>query len=67
MEGNLGKKPASGHAHSNYARKIVNDLAIGKINVKNDEAALTTVCKVNSKRTVKLSKSTSIFFLRWCI
>ena len=32
MEGNLGKKPASGHAHSNYARKIVNDLAIGKIN-----------------------------------
>ena len=63
MEGNLGKKPASGYAHSNYARKIANDLAIGKINVKNDEAALTTVCRVNTKQTVKLSKTTSIFFL----
>ena len=62
MEGNMGKKPASGYAHSNYARKIVNGLAIAKINVKNDESALTTICKVDTKKTVKLSKSTSIFF-----
>ena len=62
MEGNLGKKPAPGYAHSSYARKIVNDLAIAKINVKNDESALTAVCKVDLKKTIKLSKSTSIFF-----
>jgi len=28
LEGNLGRAPARGHAHSTFARKIVSDLAI---------------------------------------
>lgn len=28
LEGNMGRSPAQGYAHSTYARRIVNDLAI---------------------------------------
>lgn len=30
LEGNMTGPPAKGHLHSNYAKKIVNDLAIAR-------------------------------------
>jgi cytochrome b involved in lipid metabolism len=30
LEGNMGARPASGYRHSNFARKIVNQLVVGQ-------------------------------------
>ena len=44
MEGNLRGKPVAGHAHSNYARLIVNDLIVG--HYQKDIVAQSTICKI---------------------
>ena len=60
MEGNMRGKPVPGHAHSNYARMIVNDLIIGTY--QKDIIAQSTICNIKHDKTVELNNTTSIFF-----
>lgn len=59
LEGNLGGRPAQGHKHSNYARKIVNQLIIAQIDKQ--VIVQSTMCKV--KRTNKVNETTAVLEL----
>ena len=52
FEGNIGrsKNPPAGHLHSNYARKIVNQLCIGRLEASEEggQVAVPRVCKVSA-------------------
>lgn len=44
LEGNLGPRPAAGHKHTNYARKIVNQLIVAQLDRK--VTVQGTICTV---------------------
>lgn len=62
FEDNLGANPAGGNRHSNYARIIVNDIAIATYEA-NIETPITKV-KVVEKLNSEISKHVSTFFLK---
>jgi hypothetical protein len=55
LEGNL-TGIQNGHVHSNYARKIVNDLIAAQLNRK--EPIQSTICTVDKKHTVNSTTMT---------
>jgi len=62
LDGNLGvRMPAPGHIHTNFARKVANDLIIATISQRFE--AKTEICKVIRKKTRDVNSSTSTFVL----
>lgn len=62
MEDNLGPKPGQGYCHSNYARIVVNDIAIATYEPELDCPA--TICTLEDKFTVAHNKNTSTLFFK---
>ncbi len=60
LENNLGSKPGEGYRHSNYARYIVNSIAIATYEA---ESPVTKV-KLEQKLSYPINKSTAILFFR---
>ena len=55
LEGNLGASPAKGYAHSSYAKRIVNDLAIARYQPRVECAS--TVCRVRQDLCAEVAPS----------
>lgn len=62
MEDNLGPKPGQGYRHSNYARIIVNNLAIATYEAEL-ECPITKV-KLEEKLKNAINKSTATLFFK---
>jgi cytochrome b involved in lipid metabolism len=62
LEGNLGPNPVQGHKHSNYARKIVNQLAIATF--EKQTTVQETVMNVMRPLTHRLTGDTCIIHLQ---
>jgi hypothetical protein len=63
MEGNINTRiPAAGHKHSNYARMIVNDLAVARY--EGDIATHNTLCTLDDTRTKSINEQTDMVFLQ---
>ena len=61
LEGNLGRRPAQGVAHSTYARRIVNQLAIARY--QSNIEVVSTTCRVREDlcQTVSPFTKTIVF------
>ena len=62
LEGNIGvRNPARGYAHSTFARKVVNDLAIAHYQKSYDLSSV--ICRVNEAECETVSPSTKTIVL----
>lgn len=61
LEGNQGSQPSEGHNHSNYARKIIEDLIVGVYEPSTNPGYV--LCRVNRQRTHAQNQTTNTFFL----
>jgi len=62
LEGNMGPRPASGHKHTNQARKIVNKLIIARLDATTEVSS--TICMVDNALTTAVNLTTNAFFLK---
>ena len=61
LEDNMGASPASGYAHSTFARMIVNDLAIARYQPKTIAAATECVVRQDLCENVNATTKTIVF------
>lgn len=63
MEGNLSGRPAQGHVHSNFARMIVNDLAIARYEATSIKTEESKCCVLDKDNNFKINDSTRTYKL----
>lgn len=62
LEGNLGPRPAAGHKHSNYARKIVNQLIIAQL--EREKVVQSTICELDDVKSNIVNEKTKTLYLK---